>query len=91
MVPTMTFPAAASRRNAPSVMPPAPISRSMSSSQITEPWSVTSLASRSASAVLLSGMATGQEPNSSAMTRAAIFVLPTMEEPISRTGRPARR
>ena len=49
------------------------------------------LASRSASVVLLSGMATGQEPNSSAMTRAAILVLPTMEDPISKSGRLARR
>lgn len=39
---------------------------------------------------LMSGMAAGQDPNSSAMTLAAIFVLPTMEEPISKTGRPAR-
>jgi len=34
--------------------------------------------------VLLSGMATGQEPNSSAMTPAAILVLATMEDPISK-------
>jgi hypothetical protein len=64
-------PAAANRRNAPSVMPPAPISRSMSSSQTTEPWSVTSLAFSSANAVVVSGMATGRDLNSSAMTRAA--------------------
>ena len=52
IVPMMMLPAISNRRNAPSVIPPAPISRSMSSSQITESLSITSLASKSARAVL---------------------------------------
>jgi hypothetical protein len=49
----MMLPAVANRRNAPSVMPSAPTSRSMSSSQTTESLSVTSLASKLASALFL--------------------------------------